>query len=89
MAFHDSYKDCEFIINSQRAFPGDLVLKNLPANAGLISESGRCPREGNGNLLQYSCQENSMDRGAWRAIVHGDMTERLSLHFTPVSCIDC
>ena len=71
----------EFIINSQRALPGDLVVKNLPANAGdtgdagLIPESGRCPREGNGNLLQYSCQENSMDRGVWRAIVHGDMTE--------------
>ena len=39
---------------------------------------------GNGNLLQNSCQENSMDSGAWRATVHGlaelDMTEQLSTH---------
>ena len=47
----------------------------LSGKEGLIPESGRCPREGNGNPLQYSCQENSMDRGAWWAIVHGDMTE--------------
>ena len=43
--------------------------KNLPANAGevgSISGSGRFPEIGNGNLLQYSCLENSMDRGAWR-----------------------
>ena len=33
--------------------------------------SGRSPGEGNGNLLQHSCLENSMDRGAWWAIVHG------------------
>jgi len=45
--------------------------KNLPANAGdsrdvgLIPGSGRAPGEGNGNPLQYSCLENSMDRGAW------------------------
>ena len=37
--------------------------------AGLIPESERSPREGNGNPLQYSCLENSMDRGAWRATV--------------------
>ena len=36
-----------------------------------IPGSGRCPREGNDNSLQYSCQENSMDKGAWRATVHG------------------
>ena len=34
-------------------------------------ESGRSPGEGNGNPLQYSCLENSMDRGAWWATVHG------------------
>ena len=38
---------------------------------GLIPGSGRSPREGNGNPLQYSCLKNSMDRGAWQATVHG------------------
>ena len=37
---------------------------------GLIPGLGRSPGEGNGNPFQYSCLENSMDRGAWRAIVH-------------------
>ena len=49
-------------------------LKNSPANTGdmgSIPGSGRSPGEGNGNLLQYSCLENPMDRGAWRATVHG------------------
>ena len=56
-----------------------LVVKNPPANAGdvrdesLIPGSGRAPREGHGNLLQYSCLGNPMDRGDWwpRASVHG------------------
>ena len=65
------------------------MIKNPPANAGdvrgtgLIPVSGRSPRVGNGNPLQYSCLENSMGRGAWRAIVHGlaqlDMTEHGAL----------
>ena len=38
---------------------------------GSIPESGRSPGEGNGNPLQYSCLENSMDGGAWWVIVHG------------------
>ena len=38
---------------------------------GSIPGLGRSPGEGNGNPLQYSCLENSMDRGAWRATVHG------------------
>ena len=53
--------------------PGGSLVKNLPANtgdAGLIPESRRYPGEGNGNPLQYSCLENSMDRGAWWATVH-------------------
>ena len=40
-------------------------------NLGLIPELGRSPGEGNGYPLQYSRLENSMDRGAWRATVHG------------------
>jgi len=40
-------------------------------DVGLIPRSGRSPGEGNGNLLQYSCLENSIDRGAWLATVHG------------------
>ena len=50
------------------------VSKESACNAGdlsLIPGSGRCPREKNGNPLQYSCLENSMDRGAWWATVHG------------------
>ena len=50
------------------------MVKNLPANAGdmsLILGSGRFPGVGSGNLLKYSCWENSMDREAWKATVHG------------------
>ena len=58
-------------------FPGGSLVKKVPANAGDIRDagsipgSGRSPGEGHGNPLQYSCLENSMDRGAWWAIVHG------------------
>ena len=55
-------------------FPGDTVVKNPPtnaANAGSISESGRSPGKGNGNLRQFSCLENPIDRGAWWVTVHG------------------
>jgi len=48
-------------------FSGGTVVKNLPFNAGdagSIPELGRSPGAGNGNPLQYSCLENSMDRGA-------------------------
>ena len=50
-----------------------LVVKNLPVDAGDIRgtgsvlESGRFPGGGHGNPLQYSCLENPMDKGAWRA----------------------
>ena len=50
-----------------------LVVKNPPANEGdinSISMLERSPGGGNGNPFQYSCLENSMDREAWRAIVH-------------------
>ena len=50
------------------------MVKNPPANAGDVGSipgSGRSLGVGNNNLLQYSCLENSIDRGAWRAIVDG------------------
>ena len=56
---------------------GDSVIKNPPTNAGDAEDTGsilglgRFPAGGNGNPLQYSCLENSMDRGAWWATVHG------------------
>ena len=44
-------------------------------DTGSILGSGRSLGEGNGNPLQYSCLENSMDRGPWQAIVHGVIKE--------------
>ena len=55
-------------------FPGGSDGKETACNAGdsgSIPGSGRSPGEGNGNPLQYSSLENAMDRGAWRATVHG------------------
>ena len=55
------------------------MFKNLPANAGDIRDvgsiagSGRSPGGGHGNTLQYSFLGNLMNRGAWRAMVHGDV----------------
>ena len=52
------------------------MVKNLPANAGDKRDTGSIPGlgrfsgEGHGNLLQYSCLENPMDRGAWRVTDH-------------------
>ena len=56
---------------------GGAVVKNLPGSAGDARDAGsysglgRSSGVGNGNPLQYSCLENSMDRGAWQATVHG------------------
>ena len=69
------------------------MVKNLPGNPGdtgdasSIPGSGRSPGGGNGNVLQYSCLENSMDREAWQTIVDGghkelDTMEQLSMHST-------
>ena len=55
-------------------FPGGSVVKNLPVNAGdadSIPGSGKPPGKRNGNLLQYACLGNPMDRGAWRATNYG------------------
>ena len=74
-------------LSSSRGFPGDSDCKDFAYNAGdlgLIPGLGRSLREGSDDPLQYSCLENSMDRGAWQATVHGglkesDTTERLIL----------
>ena len=64
-----NYCSCTELGASQLA----LVVKNLPANTGdirdmsLIPGRGRSSGVGNGNLLQYSCLEKAMDRGAWQA----------------------
>ena len=63
-------------MTAMRGFPVALVVKNWPANAGdttvmsLIPGWGRSPGGGHGYPLQYSCLENPIDRGAWRAAVH-------------------
>ena len=54
--------------------PGASVVKDLPDNAGDVGSIpglGRSPGEGNGNPLQNSCLDNSIDRRAWWATVHG------------------
>jgi len=57
-----------------RGFPGNSAGKELACSAGdlgSIPGLGRSPGEGSGNPFQYSCLENSMDREAWWATVHG------------------
>jgi len=67
-----------------QGFPGGLVVKKPSTNAGDIGDlgsipgSGRSPREGNGNLFQYSCLGNPMDRGACQATVH-EVTKELDM----------
>ena len=61
------------------------MIKNPPADAGdargacSIPELGRSPEVGNGSPLQYSCQENPMDRAAWQATVHGSAKSQIQL----------
>ena len=67
----------DYLYVNKCGFPGGSAVKNLPANAGDTGDvgsvfgSGRYPKGENGNPLQYSCLENSMDRGAWQATDHG------------------
>ena len=76
-------------IFESNGFPGGSDGEESTCNAGYLGSipgSGRSPGEGNDNLLQYSCLENPMDRGARWATVHGiakelDTTERLNFHF--------
>ena len=61
-----------------QCFPGDSVVKNAPANtgdAGSIPGLGGSPGGDHGNSLQYSYLGNPMDRGTWRATVHGEAKE--------------
>ena len=61
------------LVPYKRGYPGGSNGKESACKArdpGLIPGWGRSPGEGNGNPFQYSCLENSMDRGAWQAIVH-------------------
>ena len=61
-------------ITKSWGFPGDSDCKESAGNVGDLGLNpglGRSPGEMNGNSLQYSCLENSMDRGAWQATVHG------------------
>ena len=63
-------------------WPSATVVKNAPPNAGdtgSIPGLRRSPGQGSGNSLYYSCQDNPMDRGAWRAIVHGVANSRTKL----------
>ena len=63
-------------------FPGGSDDKEFACDAGdtgSVPGLGRSPGEGNGNTLQYSCLENSMDRGAWKATVHGVTKSRTRL----------
>ena len=63
-----------YFLFQDRSFPGGSVSKESACNAGdqgSIPGLGRSSGEGNDNPLQYSCLENSMDREAWQATVHG------------------
>ena len=67
------------------SLPMELGRNDHAGDTGLIPGSGRSPGRGNGNPLKYSFLENPMDRGAWRATVHGvtkesDTIERLCTH---------
>ena len=64
--------------------PGASDGKESPGNAGdlcSIPGLGKSPGEGNGYPVLYSCLENSMDRGAWRAIVHGVAKSQTQLSY--------
>ena len=65
--------DIDYSIVYTKGFPGGSDVKESAFNAGdpdLIPGSGRSPGKWTGNLLEYCCLENPMDRGAWQATVH-------------------
>ena len=83
---NQSYSDCHqvqengqrvyLLLREVQGFPGGAVIKTVPANAGdtrdvgSIPGWGKAPGKGTGNLFQYSCLKNSMDRSAWQTTVH-------------------
>ena len=72
-----------------QGFPGGSDGKEPACSAGdlgSIPGSGRCPREGNGNPLQYSCLENPMDREAWQTTVHGITKSQTRLSDCLLAC---
>ena len=74
------------VTSREWGFPGGTDSKQSACKVGdlgLIPRSGRSPGEGNGNPFQYSCLENSMDRGAWWATVHG-----IAKNWTPLNDSD-
>ena len=82
-------------INIHQGSPGGSESKEFACNEGdlgLIPRSGRSPGERNGTPFQYSCLENSMDRGAWWTTVHGvadlDTTGQLTLNTSVLIYID-
>ena len=81
---------CNAHVKCLGGFPGGSdVKKKSTSNAGdpdLIAGSGRYPGERNGNLLQYSCRENSMDRGAWQATVHRVTKSQTRLKRLSIQC---
>ena len=81
------------VLGSARGVRSGAVIKKPPAgdagDMGSILGSGRSPGIRNGNLLQYPCLKNSINRRGWQAIVHGvarelDTTERLSIQLSPL-----
>ena len=70
---------------TKEGFPGgsdDTESSCIARDPGVIPGLGRTPGEGNGNPLQYSCLENSTDRGAWWAAIHGVTKSWTRLSYT-------
>ena len=71
---------------ASEGFPGGTVVEKPPASAGdtgdagSVPGSGRSPGEGSGNPLQCSCWENFIDRGAWQAVVHAQLSTHIETH---------
>ena len=74
LSVNNKHLQMELVLIGNMGFPSGSDYKESACNSGnpgLNPGSRRCPGEGNGNPLQYSFLENSMDRGAWQAIIHG------------------